>query len=240
MLVGMNILLTNDDGIESAGLSALAQSLAHKGHSIYMVAPSACRSASSMSLSVGKKIKLSKRSVAFTTEAYALDGTSVDCVKLALVQLDFPQIDLVVSGINIGLNVARDLHYSATVGAAIEAVLTGIPAIAISAEFNEKHPCRFDDACAVLSLHFDTILQTLQTGCTRQFANINVPFLPYKEVCITRAAWDLVYDDRYEKTDHFYELVGPRNNNLTDRAFDLGALNDGCASISYLAPSWNI
>ncbi len=235
----MNILLTNDDGIASIGIQKLGLCLSDLGHNTKIIAPSHCRSANSMSLTINKKMLLTEHNINGISNAYSLDGTSVDCVKLALIKFNKPKIDLVISGINIGANVARDLHYSATVGAAIEACLSDVPAIAISAECdNNQQNCRFDDANQVLIKHFNNIYHHLIAN-KYTFANINVPLNKYKNIFFTKAAHNLVYEDAYQNAGDYYQLIGGRDTKLRNHQLDLGAINDGYASISYLKPQWN-
>lgn len=135
MQTGLKILLTNDDGIHSAGMFTLV-SLLQKWSNVqlYIVAPATQQSGASMSFSSFREVAIEPYDYPKPVEqAWAVHGTPIDCVKLAL-RILFTENppDLVISGINHGENTGRNLFYSGTVGAAHEALLYGIPAIALS------------------------------------------------------------------------------------------------------------
>ena len=121
------ILLTNDDGIHSAGLLALAKAFSVIGD-VTLVAPDRERSASSQSLSLHRPVRYEE----IATGRFAVDGTPTDCVLIALHHIMPVPPDLVVSGINRGWNLGHDIAYSGTVSAAMEAANHDIPAVAIS------------------------------------------------------------------------------------------------------------
>jgi 5'-nucleotidase len=127
----VRILLTNDDGIDAEGLNALAHRLADWAD-LSVVAPDAERSASGHSITLKQPLVAEPRRLHAVDQAWAIGGTPADCVKLALEVL-LPQFpDLVISGINHGSNLGRDVFYSGTVSAAIEASFLGVPALAVS------------------------------------------------------------------------------------------------------------
>jgi 5'-nucleotidase len=123
----MIILLSNDDGINSDGLTALEESLKDVAD-IYTVAPDRAQSSMSHALTLHRPLRVHE----LAPRRLSVDGTPVDCVKLALTGLLPVRPDLVVSGINKGPNLGDDIIYSGTVSAAIEGALLGIPAIAVS------------------------------------------------------------------------------------------------------------
>lgn len=125
----MNILLTNDDGIDCEGIIALASALRKRGgHGVYVLAPDGNRSGVSHSITLRGPIRIVLRS----DDTWACSGTPADCaIVAALGGLPFKP-DLVVSGINVGPNVGTDLVYSGTAAAARQAALHGIPAVALS------------------------------------------------------------------------------------------------------------
>lgn len=128
------ILVTNDDGISSLGLMEMAKALRGLGE-IWIVAPDRDRSGSSHGLTLNTPLRLDKRDLNGEARVYSTDGTASDCVYLLLSHLlGNYKVDLVVSGINLGLNLADDISYSGTIGAALEAVLLDVPAIAVSVE----------------------------------------------------------------------------------------------------------
>jgi 5'-nucleotidase len=121
------ILLTNDDGYQAAGLRALANRLIDLAE-ISIVAPSSERSGAAQSLTLRQPIVCHR----ITQNEWAVDGTPADCVIVALHKL-LPEIpDLVISGINHGANLGENIYYSGTVGAAREAVIHHVPALAMS------------------------------------------------------------------------------------------------------------
>jgi 5'-nucleotidase len=130
----LNVLLTNDDGIEAEGLQAMRGALqALDGVNLAVIAPDGNRSAMARSITTRRPLWVAEIPFADGTVGYATDGTPVDCVRLASLGLieDFAA-DLVVSGINHGANLGDDITYSGTVAAALEGVVLGIPAIAVS------------------------------------------------------------------------------------------------------------
>jgi 5'-nucleotidase len=130
----LNVLLTNDDGIEAEGLQAMRTALAAvEGVRLAVIAPDGNRSAMARSITTRRPLWVAEVPFGDGTVGYATDGTPVDCVRLANLGLveDF-KTDLVVSGINHGANLGDDITYSGTVAAALEGVVLGIPAIAVS------------------------------------------------------------------------------------------------------------
>lgn len=130
----MNILLTNDDGIEAEGINTLAELLS-KYHDVIMVAPENQRSASSHSITIYEPIIVKQVKKPYNIEAYSISGTPADCVRVALDKLVPDNIDMVISGINKGLNIGNDILYSGTVSAAIEGAMYKVPSMAVSAQF---------------------------------------------------------------------------------------------------------
>ena len=131
----MRILLVNDDGIYAEGLHILAKEL-EKDYELIIAAPEEQQSAKSQAITISdpliiKEVKLD----GIKSKAYSISGTPADCVRVALDKLVDGKIDMVISGINQGLNAGMDILYSGTVSAAIEANLYDIPAMALSAEW---------------------------------------------------------------------------------------------------------
>ncbi len=133
------ILVSNDDGIHSEGIVALAEALDGLGE-IVVVAPDRERSAVSHSLTLHRPLRVEQ----LGPRRYAVDGTPTDCVNLAVNGILGRRPTLVVSGINKGANLGDDVTYSGTVSAAMEGTLLGIPSIAISLIGRERF--RFDIA----------------------------------------------------------------------------------------------
>src|SRR6202051_4796426 len=130
----LNVLLTNDDGIEADGLQAMRHALAQIDHvRLAVIAPDGNRSAMARSITTRRPLWVQEVPFADGSTGYATDGTPVDCVRLASLGLiEGFQAELVVAGINHGANLGDDITYSGTVAAAFEGVLLGLPSIAVS------------------------------------------------------------------------------------------------------------
>jgi len=174
------ILITNDDGFDSPALHALIKALQPLGE-IITVAPTLEKSACGHSLTLTRPLRF----VELAPNFYKLDdGTPTDCVFLALHKL-YPQDaqpDLVISGINIGANMGEDITYSGTASGAMEAVLQGVPAIAISQDFSDdmREKEGWEYALAMQSIH-DIVAKIFEGSfplAPRKFLNINIPALP--------------------------------------------------------------
>jgi len=130
----MNILVSNDDGVFALGIRALANGLAKAGHQVTVVCPDRERSATGHGLTLHEPLRVEQAEGVFDPEvtAWACSGTPSDCVKVALDAILPEKPDFLVSGINHGANLGTDVLYSGTVSAAMEGVLEGVSAIAIS------------------------------------------------------------------------------------------------------------
>lgn len=144
----MKFLLTNDDGVNAAGLRAVEYFLLDQGHEVFVSAPSGEQSGVSRSITFLTPLFATKAYDGLRWRGYAVDGTPVDCVKLALYELCPWRPDVVISGINGGLNAGINIHYSGTVGGAFEAAVSGILSFALSLEYQDEAP--YEDAMAVL------------------------------------------------------------------------------------------
>ncbi|MFO7767208.1 MAG: 5'/3'-nucleotidase SurE [Pelovirga sp.] len=175
----MLILVTNDDGVYSPGLRALANAMATLGEAV-IVAPDRNRSAVGHSLTLEHPLRAEE----IESGIFAVDGTPTDCVNLGIHGLMMQRPDLVVSGINSGSNMGDDITYSGTVSAAMEASLMGIPAIAVSLDART-----FSEEDLVTTTDFMTVLarQVLEEGLPPEtFLNVNIPSGPCKGVEVTR------------------------------------------------------
>ena len=129
----MRILLTNDDGIGAKGLQTLRRELRQiEGVTLDVIAPDSNRSASARSITTRTPLSVEEIHFDDGDLGHATDGTPVDCVRFAQVGLLGEKPDLIVSGINHGLNLGDDVTYSGTVAAALEGILLGLPAVAVS------------------------------------------------------------------------------------------------------------
>ena len=161
------ILITNDDGVRSPGVKALADALDGLGE-IFVLAPTREASAIGHALTLHHPLRLER----LKEKVYAVDGTPTDCVNIAVAAVLHGLPDLVVSGINKGLNVGDDVTYSGTVSGALEASLLGVRAIAVSlqegaGEWQWDHAARVARRVAAV---------VLREGLPpRTFLNVNVP-----------------------------------------------------------------
>ncbi len=136
----MRVLLTNDDGIEAQGLQALRRALLEvKGLELAVIAPDSNRSATARSITTRRPLWVTEVDFGDGTVGYATDGTPVDCVRFGRLGLiEGFEADLVVSGINHGANLGDDITYSGTVAAALEAIVLGLPGIAVSQQSQSR------------------------------------------------------------------------------------------------------
>src|ERR671922_1131875 len=129
----MKVLLTNDDGITATGLNVLRQALLDvPAVELAVIAPDSNRSATARSITTSKPLWVEEVEFGDGTTGFATDGTPVDCVRFAALGLVESEPELIVSGVNHGANLGDDITYSGTVAAALEGIVLGIPAIAIS------------------------------------------------------------------------------------------------------------
>lgn len=174
----MNILVSNDDGIKAQGIRELVNALS-KVANVYVAAPEEERSASGHGITVRRGITIDEVEFENAVMALKLSGTPADCVKLGLRYLEVRDIsiDMVYSGVNHGGNLGTDTLYSGTVAAAVEGVLCGKPAVAVSC--NSHAPDNFDAACALAV----DVLPFMESYIGNPIAlNINTPNFPKKEI----------------------------------------------------------
>jgi 5'-nucleotidase len=136
----MKVLLTNDDGIEAEGLQTLRRALLRvPGIELVVIAPDGNRSAMARSITTTRPLWVQEVEFDDGTRGYATDGTPVDCIRLATLGLvEGFEAELIVSGMNHGANLGDDITYSGTVAAALEGVVLGLPAIAVSQQSSAR------------------------------------------------------------------------------------------------------
>jgi 5'-nucleotidase len=177
------ILLTNDDGISAPGIAALRLALDGLGD-VTTIAPDRNTSAVARGITITRPLRLTATTFAAGWPGTAVDGTPSDCVRVGLLGLHGEAPELVVSGVNHGANLGVDVTYSGTVGAALEAALRGLPAIAFSAESHE--PRWLHEAHGLLRT---IVRQTLAHGLPPRTAlNVNLPDRPIAEIRGVRVA----------------------------------------------------
>ncbi|AEC02442.1 5'/3'-nucleotidase SurE [Parasphaerochaeta coccoides] len=164
----MNILLTNDDGYGSEGLVTMERTLSAAGHDVWVCAPNGQRSATSHSMTLRGDVVVTR----YAERGFHCSGTPADCVLYAVKGGVLPvKPDMVISGINHGYNLSTDILYSGTLGAAREASLMDIRAIAISA-WGGKKPIPFAEAASFLTANLEFFLGFCDSTT---LVNINVP-----------------------------------------------------------------
>jgi 5'-nucleotidase len=177
------ILLTNDDGIQSPGLALLRRVLDPLGE-VVTYAPGGDQSAVARGMTIDRALHARRTRFGGGFDGYAVDGTPVDCVRLAMLGLRAPVPDWVVAGVNLGGNMGDDVTYSGTVGAALEAALRGVPAVAVSVESGS--PGHLDEAEGLLRR---IIALALERGLPPRTAlNVNLPDRPPEAVRGVRLA----------------------------------------------------
>ncbi len=192
----MNILLTNDDGIQAPGLRAIYRALVEAGHAVHVVAPATEQSAVGHAVTIAMPLTV-KEFHEDGFEGLAVTGTPVDCVKLGLNELLPCTPELVVSGINAGANVGVDILYSGTVSAATEGALAGRPSLAVSYDgFNPGDLAGQARYATELVSRLDW--QDIPARCV---LNLNFPARPMEETLELRLCPQTVavYRDRYVK-----------------------------------------
>lgn len=230
----MDILLTNDDGIQADGIRALADALAPLG-TISIIAPDREQSATSHALTLHRPLRV--RNIA--DGVMSVDGTPTDAVLLGVHGFLKRKPALVVAGINHGPNMGNDVLYSGTVAAASEGMFLGIPSIAISLA-TWSPGADFGPAARVTHNLVKALLHRgLQaTSCL----NVNVPAVPWsglKGVKITRLGQRVYRDVIVEKTDPrgklYYWIGGEEPTWKPDDASDFAAVEQGYVSVTPLA-----
>lgn len=237
----MKILLTNDDGIGADGLHAAWRALQAIAE-VFVCVPERPRSACSHSITMHKPL----RAKAVNTPegvAWTSNGTPADCVPLALLQLmpdeKFGTPDLVISGINLGPNLGDDVHYSGTVAGAMEGMLNGIPAIAISlADWDNADWRGAQDFLKEFAPKFLEMSTQLPRDT---FVNVNVPNLPPEKIGGARITSQGSRRYKGDITRHEAPQIGTyywRGGEIIDRSetddTDILAIKNGFISITPL------
>ncbi len=145
----LHVLLTNDDGVTATGLIALRDCLLSQGVRVTVIAPDTDRSGMARAISFSRPVSVSPAGGTPANPMFTATGTPVDCVRLGVLSDLAEPVQLVLSGINHGLNVGDDVTYSGTVGAALEAAVLEVPAVAFSQQVDEGSFRFNDDSLAV-------------------------------------------------------------------------------------------
>jgi 5'-nucleotidase len=228
------ILVTNDDGVQSEGIHALAKALATLGD-ITIVAPTQEASAIGHALTLRRPLRLDKAG----PNVFAVDGTPTDCVNVAIAHVLDGKPDLIVSGINKGWNLGDDVTYSGTVSGALEGALLGIPSIAISTEnYRRTGEFEFGPSAEAARTVAEAVFEQQMPRFT--LLNINVPFGPNKGFRATvqaRRNHITVVNKRIDPRGSAYYWIEEGQNEWEphDRS-DYQAVRDGYISITPLQP----
>ena len=232
----MLILVTNDDGVDAPGLFSLKEALQEVGE-VTVLAPDHNWSAAGHTKTMHKPLRVDQTTLPDGTLAYVTTGAPSDCVALAMLGILDHQPDLVVSGINQGANVGQDITYSGTVAAAMEAIIFGIPALAVSLDSFENQD--FTYAARVAARLARLILEHGLPSNT--FLNVNVPAVPQEKIAgvkITRLG-KLVYSDLLvERQDprgrKYYWIGGELLSGVPEEGTDISALANNYVSVTPL------
>ncbi len=227
------ILVTNDDGVHSDGIHALAAALAPLGE-VTVVAPHMEASAIGHALTLRRPLRMER----LRERVYEVDGTPTDCVNIALTQIYKSPPDLVVSGINKGFNLGDDVTYSGTVSGALEGALLGVAGVAVSLE---RSRAAYDFSHAGVAAAAIAAL-VLRGGALqgRTFFNINVPAGAPKGMRLTVQAKRNHITIVNERTDprgqkYYWIEEGENDWEPHDRS-DYQAVRDGYVSVTPLQP----
>jgi 5'-nucleotidase len=220
------ILVTNDDGVESRGLLALKQALDGMGV-VTVVAPDTNQSAVGHQKTLMRPLRVRERTLGDGSLAYSVDGSPTDAVSLAFLGYFGHGFDLVAAGINYGANLGDDITYSGTVSAAMEAVINNCPAFAISQEYYE-HP-DFSLAGRAATVVARNILEHgLSPG---ELINVNVPAVTPEEFDgfeVTRLGKRVYQDELIERKDPrgipYFWIGGPPPSGLAVPGTDFHAV----------------
>lgn len=233
----LRILVSNDDGVQAPGLLTLKIALEAAGHLVTVCAPNRPRSASGHAITLHKPLRIDTVTLADGSKAYATSGTPADCVVLGLDEVVKGQVDLVISGINHGPNLGWDVTYSGTVSAAMEGVISGFPAIAVSVASYEE------------TMHYEPVAEFVAKHLAPRVAahglppvtllNVNAPNVPAEEVKGVRLTTQghRQYVDRIEKRVDpigrpYFWLGGKIHDKETGPGTDTRATGEGYISVT--------
>jgi len=225
------ILVSNDDGIHSDGLRALADAVAPHGR-VVVVAPDREQSAVSHALTLHRPLRIDE----LEPGRYTVDGTPTDCVNLAINAILRERPVLVISGINKGANLGDDVTYSGTVSAAMEGTLLGVPSIAVSqvgrGSYDFSIAATFTGELVARVLANPLPADTLLNVNVPQFQNGEQP----RGVALTRMGKRRYGDAIVEKVDprgrKYYWIGGEELSFLEEEGTDFDAVSRGCISVT--------
>jgi 5'-nucleotidase len=235
-----HILVTNDDGVFASGLLALVQEMRKLGK-VTILAPDRNWSGGGHVKTLDRALRVREVRLEDGTAAFTSDGAPSDCVALAMLGYVKEPIDLVVSGINAGANLGHDVTYSGTVTAAMEAVIAGVPGVAVSLEMMDNYLGEIDYGPASRAAS-RVVRQVIENGLSHEILlNVNVPFLPEDQIrgmCLTRQGLRVYHSRLDERSDPrgkpYYWIGGDAPTGVPEHGTDVGALTEGFVSITPL------
>lgn len=231
----MNILITNDDGIQADGIIALAKAIKEIAN-VYVVAPDTQRSATGHAITIHNPIMIKEEYIDDNIKVYSISGTPADCVKLGIESIfKDVNIDLVLSGINNGANLGTDVIYSGTVSAAIEGLIQNKPAIAISYDSfkvsNEEY--------ITASKHVVNLVNNIKNNMhifDDCILNVNIPDRDIKGFKITKLGirkYENDIEERQSPHGKRYVWIGGKIKEIIqEENSDISAIENGYISIT--------
>jgi 5'-nucleotidase len=238
----VRILLTNDDGISAPGLQATRRALRALDDVIVdVIAPDANRSATARSITTRSPLNVEEVEFGDGHSGFACDGTPVDCVRFAELGLLGGRPDLIVSGVNHGVNLGDDITYSGTVAAALEGIVLGIPAISLSQQSQGGGvgyvSGRFDFAIA--AAFAAQLVERLRTAAMPEatLINVNVPAGDPTGIEVTKLG-KRIYNDKLNLLEESedgrrrYEIYGWRPGFEEVEGTDLYAISQGRIAVT--------
>src|SRR5436190_23119107 len=244
----MKVLLTNDDGIQATGLHAMRRALLKVPNvELSVIAPDSNRSATARSITTREPLWVEEIEFEDGSTGFATDGTPVDCVRFAALGLVESEPELILSGINQGANLGDDITYSGTVAAALEGVVLGIPAIAISQQADRgkldfrggRHwePQDFEQAATFTARLVEELEQVPMPEAT--LLNVNCPAGEPHAARACRLG-KRIYRDQLELAEEdpdgrrHYKIYGEEPGYQREDGTDFAAISDGCIAVTPL------
>lgn len=231
----MNILITNDDGIQADGIIDLAKAIKEIAN-VYVVAPDTQRSATGHAITIHNPIMIKEEYIDDNIKAYSISGTPADCVKLGIESIfKDVNIDLVLSGINNGANLGTDVIYSGTVSAAIEGLIQNKPAIAISySSFKVSN-----EEYITASKHVVNLVNNIKNNMhifDDCILNVNIPDRDIKGFKITKLGirkYENDIEERQSPHGKRYVWIGGKIKEIIqEENSDISAIENGYISIT--------
>jgi 5'-nucleotidase len=228
------ILVTNDDGVESSGLLALARAMRTLGD-VTVMAPETNQSTVGHMKTLMRPLRIRERRLADGSEAWAIDGSPTDAVSAAFLGYFGHGFDLVASGVNQGPNLGDDVTYSGTVSAAMEATISGCPAFAVSQTLDGPAGWALAEMAAAVVAR-NILERGLDAG---ELLNVNVPALP-PDACagfrVTHLGRRIYHDVLVERLDPrgqpYYWIGGPPPAGVASPGTDVHAIQAGFVSVT--------